>query len=75
MKKSMEQVAISLWRFIGGPNWWALLVLIVFIGIQVNGVSLVAIFWFAVTLLAYFLARIAVAVEKIARQPPHTESK
>jgi len=63
----MKKLVIFLWSELGMPRMWILIMfaLVLFEGIY--GATLFGGFWVAVCLMAYYLSRIAAAIENITQ--------
>jgi len=54
-----------LWHKLGLPDIWAITMIAIVISELINGMTLLGGFWVTVCLFAYYLSRIAIAVEKL----------
>ncbi len=61
-----KDLLCSFWKGLGTPNTWLFAMLFVLIDEAITGHTIYGSFWMAISLFSYFLARIAVAIEKIA---------
>jgi hypothetical protein len=68
----LKRLVMFLWDGLGTPGAWTLLLIVTFTISIIGGQTVFTSFWMAVCTFAYFLARIAVAVEKIAESSTGT---
>jgi hypothetical protein len=65
---AVKRLVIFLLNVFGKPVFWFLLMIMVFVSEQINGASIFGMYWHTVLLFAYFVSRIAVALEAIAER-------
>ncbi len=60
----LNSIVMFIWGGLGKPGAWVLLMILVFINDLINGQTVYGSYWMTVCIFAFFLARIAEALEK-----------